>query len=103
MAAHATRMQTVRTMMDRTVVPAKMVLLEMEPFALVHCVLHTSCMCLVHYSDSVCLFIYLFVSLFKCLVSRLVDGRAGWWFMCLTLRSSLSTITVLNHSFLSSS
>ena len=59
MAAHVTRMQTVRTMMDRTLVPAKMVLPEMEQFALVHCILHTSCMCLVHYS--VCLFVCLFV------------------------------------------
>ena len=72
MAALVTRMRIVRTMTDRTLVLAKMVLLEMEQLVLVNYILHTCCMCLVYNSASVCLFVCLFVYLFVWLVGWLM-------------------------------
>ena len=72
MAAHVTRMQTVRTMRDRTLVPAKMVLLEMEQCVLVNCIL-VACALYISPILFVRVFVYLFVYLFISSASRLVD------------------------------
>ena len=83
MAAHVTRMRTAPTMMDRTLVPAKMVLPEMEQFVLVNCTLNASCMfvCLLVCLFAclfVCLFVCFFVSLFVYIIVWLVGWSMDW-------------------------